>query len=245
MKKQSAYSLMSILVFMLGVRAANAAATLATTESTPLSKFDFYLLATQWIPGWCEVGSGKSGANLDDLRACQQQVNRPLMFHGLWPESNNGTYPSFCSLVPKLDPSKLTFVNPFKNYLNNSDSFLDHEWNKHGTCSGHYTAGLEHNDPKEYYNQVNLYFSQSINIYQKIQIPTLSLELKTSELQTIIHKDNPTIPNEAILVLCNSDDRQQKYLTGLWFCTSKAHNKFIACPAALQKLNCTGTMLTR
>lgn len=245
MKKPSAYNLVATIIIALSSSTVNVVATV-NTESTMVfnNKFDFYLLATQWIPGWCEVGSGKSGANLDNLRACQQQVNRPMMFHGLWPENNNGTYPSFCSLVPKLDPTKLTFTNPFKNYLSNSDSFLDHEWNKHGTCSGHYTAGLEHNDSKEYYNQVNLYFSQSISLYQKIQIPTLALEIKTSELQSIIHKENPQIPNEAILVMCNNE-RQQQYLTGLWFCTSKSHNKFIPCPSPLQKSACTGTVLTR
>jgi ribonuclease I len=244
MKKASIRLLIGgFVIALLGRNLANAAAKTEVVQFN--NKFDFYLLATQWIPGWCEVGSGQSGAIIDNLRACQQQVNRPLMFHGVWPENNDGSYPSFCSLVPKLDPTKLTFANPFKNYLSNANDFLDHEWNKHGTCSNHYSSGLEHNNSNEYYTQINLYFTQGLNLYQKIQIPTLDLELKTTELQAIINKENSQIPSDAILVMCDSDHHQQQYLTGLWFCTNKAQDKFIPCPLPLQKNACTGTVITR
>lgn len=244
MKKASIRLLIGgFVIALLGRNLANAAAKTEVVQFN--NKFDFYLLATQWIPGWCEVGSGQSGAIIDNLRACQQQVNRPLMFHGVWPENNDGSYPSFCSLVPKLDPTKLTFANPFKNYLSNANDFLNHEWSKHGTCSNRYSSGLEHNNSNEYYTQINLYFTHGLNLYQKIQIPTLALELTTNELQAIVNKENSQIPSDAILIMCDRDHHQQQYLTGLWFCTNKAQDKFIPCPLPLQKNACTGTLITR
>lgn len=213
-------------------------------ENSHENKFDYYILATEWTPSLCVIGTSKNDAELDDLRACQQQVNRPLMYHGFWPENNDGSYPIFCSLVPKLDYNKLTFVNPYKNYLANPNEFLSHEWSKHGTCSDQYKPAQEHTNPDEYYKHVNYYFQSSINLYQKIKIPTLDLSLGNKNLLELIHNVNPQIPANAIVVTCEKD-KQQQYLTGLWFCVDKSLNKFIPCSSAILKTSCTGTMLTR
>lgn len=208
------------------------------------NKFDFYILATQWIPGWCAVGTGKSGADLDETHACQQQVNQPLMYHGLWPENNNGTYPADCSVVPELDTTKLSFHNPFDSYLSNSASFLNHEWSKHGTCSNYYYAGQESSNQQEYYQQVNDYFTKSISLYKNINLATFSFKLSAESIQQQIHRLNPQIPVKSILVMCDKDQDSQ-FLTGLWFCVNKSNDKFIHCPAALLKTSCNGTLLTR
>ena len=72
MKKASIRLLIGgFVIALLGRNLANAAAKTEVVQFN--NKFDFYLLATQWIPGWCEVGSGQSGAIIDNLRACQQQ----------------------------------------------------------------------------------------------------------------------------------------------------------------------------
>eukprot|EP01111_Echinosteliopsis_oligospora_P002312 TRINITY_DN133_c0_g1_i1.p1 TRINITY_DN133_c0_g1~~TRINITY_DN133_c0_g1_i1.p1 ORF type:complete len:200 (-),score=45.31 TRINITY_DN133_c0_g1_i1:42-641(-) len=59
--------------------------------------------------------------------------------HGLWPQRNDGSYPSYCpgqawnendikSLLPVMDEVWVSDDGP------NSD-FWSHEWTKHGTCS--------------------------------------------------------------------------------------------------------------
>ena len=50
--------------------------------------------------------------------------------HGLWPQFFNGTYPASCSNAPApADLSKNLDITP-------DISLLQHEWAKHGTCSG-------------------------------------------------------------------------------------------------------------
>lgn len=208
------------------------------------NKFDFYILSTQWIPGWCAVGTGKSGADLDETHACQQQVSQPLMYHGLWPENSNGTYPADCSAVPELNTAKLSFNNPFSSYLSNVDSFINHEWSKHGTCSSYYYAGLESVNEREYYQQVNNYFTKSIALYKNISLATFNFKSSAESIQQQIHRLNPQIPVKSIMVMCDKDQNTQ-FLTGLWFCVSKSDNKFINCPNALLKSSCNGTLLTR
>jgi ribonuclease T2 len=167
------------------------------------------------------------------------------MFHGLWPENNDGSYPSSCSDVPSLDKDKLTFANPFVNYLSNANTFLNHEWSKHGTCSTHYLKNEESSNPQAYYRGVNRYFEGALAQYRQIKLPTFMLQITVSELQQQVHKRNPQIPLNSIMVMCDGNVQDEKYLTGLWFCSDKVSNKFIPCPAAVTKNACSGTILTR
>ncbi|CDS01788.1 related to Ribonuclease Trv [Sporisorium scitamineum] len=70
--------------------------------------------------------------------------------HGLWPDYCDGSYPQFCSsfsgipeytgeqieaVMQKYDPSLFAYYQKyFKDINGNSTSFLEHEYNKHGTC---------------------------------------------------------------------------------------------------------------
>ena len=215
------------------------------TKIPNISKFDFYILATQWIPGWCEVGTGQSGASLDLMKACQQQASSPLMFHGLWPENNNGTYPSDCAKVPDIDTSKLDFSNPYLSYLSNASAFINHEWSKHGTCSNFYDSGSETAKQNAYYQNLNKYFQTGIKQYQQIKLPTFMLQMSVKDVQQQIHKLNQHIPADSIMVMCDSNNNDERYMTGLWFCSNKTADKFISCPESVSKNACSGNILTR
>ena len=70
--------------------------------------------------------------------------------HGLWPDYCDGTYPQFCSnvsgipeytgeqieaVMQKYDPALYAYYQKFFKDLNgDSASFMEHEYNKHGTC---------------------------------------------------------------------------------------------------------------
>ncbi len=209
------------------------------------NQFDLYILATQWMPGWCVVGSGASGAVLDTLNTCQKQNNSPLMYHGLWPENNDGSYPANCYNVEKINKNKLNFTNPFNGYLLNADEFINHEWSKHGTCSNFYTPGMENANPEKYYQQLNNYYEQSLRLTNEIKLKVFPLLVNTKLIRQQIHTLNPRIPTTSILVICDADQYQQKYLTGLWFCLDKPHDHYIPCPPNVMKLSCSGELLTR
>ena len=66
--------------------------------------------------------------------------------HGLWPQYSDGGYPSNCSDEPFSDDAveavgMSTMYEMWPNVQSDPsdsdyDSFWEHEWTKHGTCSG-------------------------------------------------------------------------------------------------------------
>ena len=99
-----------------------------------------YVLAYAWTAEFCQ----------ESFPGCQ----RPLPYwrsnftmHGLWPQYTvTPGYPSFCTKEP-FDPSVTASIGlPLMKYYwpnvkvadNNPDytSFWEHEWAKHGTCTG-------------------------------------------------------------------------------------------------------------
>lgn len=72
-----------------------------------------------------------------------------MTIHGLWPQRYDGTWPSECTTEPLQESfyvsgstNLLTLLEEkwpnIKSELNSShhNSFWEHEWRKHGTCSG-------------------------------------------------------------------------------------------------------------
>ena len=62
----------------------------AYVSGRPPGSFDYYILALTWVPGFC-AGHGSD-----------QECSKGLGFalHGLWPQFENGSYPTFCSNAP-------------------------------------------------------------------------------------------------------------------------------------------------
>jgi ribonuclease I len=69
---------------------------------------------------------------------------RFFRIHGLWPNDQNGSWPQFCG-NEAFNESALTGILPqlerywsgfeLNETLNDSESFWQHEWTKHGTCA--------------------------------------------------------------------------------------------------------------
>lgn len=102
----------------------------ATATATPGSgsltaaDFDFYVLNLSWSPDYCAT----NGDN--DPQQCSAGKKLGFVLHGLWPQYDKG-YPHDCS-NEKL-PAELKSQFPG---LYPSPKLYDHEWEKHGTCSG-------------------------------------------------------------------------------------------------------------
>eukprot|EP01121_Diplochlamys_sp_Union-15-3_P004006 TRINITY_DN1396_c0_g2_i3.p1 TRINITY_DN1396_c0_g2~~TRINITY_DN1396_c0_g2_i3.p1 ORF type:complete len:207 (+),score=26.77 TRINITY_DN1396_c0_g2_i3:44-664(+) len=60
--------------------------------------------------------------------------------HGLWPNRNDGSWPSYCP-GPDFSLSNISSLVPSMKILwpdleeNDDNSFWSHEWSKHGTCA--------------------------------------------------------------------------------------------------------------
>ena len=110
-----------------------------------------------------------------------KQIWDRLTIHGLWPNNNDGSYPQNCS-NEKFDLSNLQPIReeleqkwpniqaPSSNTARHVD-FWEHEWGKHGTCSG--------------LSQLD-YFSHAL----KELIPTPSIVTDAEEQHAVVKKDD-------------------------------------------------------
>ena len=108
----------------------------SVAQSQPI----IYVYAYSWTPGFC---------NDQSYPGCldpQPYWETNFTIHGLWPQYAENGYPDFCTDEPFDDtvPQQIgesTMIQYWPNvmeYPNSSsyDSFWEHEWTKHGTCTG-------------------------------------------------------------------------------------------------------------
>ena len=107
--------------------------------------FDFYVYSMTYQPEFCRESSNKySGCHHPSPNWAGQ-----LTIHGLWPQRFDGTWPSECTaerlkhefyrkdsdtLLPDLE-EKWPNVKADVGSKSHTE-FWEHEWDKHGTCSG-------------------------------------------------------------------------------------------------------------
>jgi len=105
--------------------------------------FDFFVLSMSFQPEFCHAHKRDGYAGCEDP---QEFWRGSLTLHGLWPENNDGSWPSTCTnekfnpkTVSDLGPDRFDKLWPnVKSSESSRDhtSFWDHEWTKHGTCTG-------------------------------------------------------------------------------------------------------------
>jgi len=113
--------------------------------------FGLYVLALTWAPSFCCGHPDKEEcANLGDAFAATH-----LTLHGLWPNYTDDesarrstAYPQFCGAYehckrahdkscepdPATIPADMRQLGP--GYIGDHDFLADHEWPKHGSCTG-------------------------------------------------------------------------------------------------------------
>jgi ribonuclease T2 len=106
--------------------------------------FDFYVLSMSFQPEFCHQH------RTEHFPGCERPLDfwrGSLTLHGLWPEDYDGSWPSSCT-KEKFDPKTVDDLGPDRfdrlwpnvkatendGYLRYS--FWEHEWTKHGTCTG-------------------------------------------------------------------------------------------------------------
>jgi ribonuclease T2 len=88
--------------------------------------FDYYLLSLSWAPNYCADHPS------DNSNECRAGNHKGFVLHGLWPQSNEGQPPMSCQTA---SPVASDLVRHMLEYFP-SRGLIQHEWEKHGTCSG-------------------------------------------------------------------------------------------------------------
>jgi len=98
----------------------------SSADNTPGS-FDYYLLTLSWAPEFCATHAGNASSS-----ECDPKRHFGFVVHGLWPENDDGSYPQDCAPAqPVAQPTvqHMLAIMPARG-------LIQHEWAKHGTCSG-------------------------------------------------------------------------------------------------------------
>ena len=97
------------------------------SSNSSQATFDYYLLTLSWAPEFCASNpKGKSTAE------CNPSKHMGLVVHGLWPQYNNGKWPQDCADTPPVASDTVNHMLPIMP----GKPLIQHEWAKHGTCSG-------------------------------------------------------------------------------------------------------------
>jgi ribonuclease T2 len=182
----------------------------ASATARPAADFDYYLLSLSWSPEYC--------AAQNDSQSQQCQVGRRLGFvlHGLWPQNERG-YPSNCTDQRLPSGLKQEFAGLFP-----AESLFNHEWEKHGTCSGL---------APEAYLALAKQLKEALLIPAAYKSPPQPFRTTSDELRQEFSAANPGLESDGLGVYCSSSGR---YLSELRICYT-TDGQFRACSAEVLK----------
>ncbi|MGZ0078445.1 ribonuclease T2 family protein [Methylomonas sp. YC3] len=146
-------------------------------------KFDGYVLALSWSPTYCEEQP-------KDREQCGKKLG--LVLHGLWPQYNVG-YPSFCTKEAYAPSQAQAFPELYP-----SEFLFEHEWEKHGTCSGLTQAG---------YFQLSQALKSKVAIPEAYQRPQKPFRTTADGLKSAFTEANPWLKEQAIAPFCSGGGR--------------------------------------
>ena len=131
----------------------------AQPRRTAPGQFDFYVLSLSWSPDYC---AGPAGAR--DRFQCAGPRKYGFVVHGLWPQFERG-WPEECTTdrlnLPASLRRDILEIMP-------SERLMNHEWRKHGTCSGL--------TPKQYFEGI-------LTTWANVRIPPELKNLTAAELE--------------------------------------------------------------
>ncbi|KAI8548806.1 hypothetical protein RHMOL_Rhmol07G0303300 [Rhododendron molle] len=168
--------------------------------------FDFFYFVQQWPGSYCDTQQS----------CCYPTTGKPnsdFGIHGLWPNNDDGSYPSNCDpnnpfdqsevsdLISSLQTSWPTLACPSGNGV----SFWSHEWDKHGTCS------------ESMFDQHG-YFQTGIN-------PDGG-SYSLSSIQGAINDSIGSLP----WIECNADASGNSLLFQVYICVDTSGSNIIQCP---------------
>ena len=134
------------------------------------------------------------------MQQCSLGRKLGFVLHGLWPQFNVG-YPSNCSNAKLPAAVKAQFPDLYP-----SAALYDHEWEKHGTCTGL--------SPEQY-------LALSKQLKDGVVLPTIyrrpeqPFRTTTAQLKKDFLAANPGFTDQTLAVFCSGSGR---YLQELYVC---------------------------
>jgi ribonuclease T2 len=183
---------LSTAVCFLVVSLAVAALRMHGQQPGQPGQFDYYLLTLSWSPEFCH----------GHPNAPECGGHHGFMVHGLWPQYSNGTWPAGCQTSQPAP----TDTSPVANIM--PPDIIEHEWEKHGTCSG-----LSGND---YFALIRKVFD-SIQIPSQFASPTSSFTMRPGALKNDFEKSNPGLSDQDMAIQLKS----RRYLNAVEICLTK------------------------
>lgn len=185
-------------------------AQISVSPTWQLKPFDYYVLALSWSPDYCAT------SGYDDPQQCSIGKKLGFVLHGLWPQNNKG-YPSNCSTEKMTAEVKAQFPNLYP-----STSLYDHEWQKHGTCTGL--------SPAQYLG-FSKQIKESVVIPDAFRAPQQPFRTTVNDMKTQFTQANPGFESSDFEVNCSGSGR---FLTELDVCFSR-EGQPVSCGAEVHK----------
>jgi len=195
-RTRTRFALASAVVLLSGCRESTVptetkplAAVTKKQKRTAPGKFDFYVMSLSWSPGFCATPAGRN----DDTQ-CGPQRHFAFVLHGLWPQYEKRGWPHDCGGGERPDSAVVDAVLPIMP----SPKLVNHEWSKHGTCSGL--------SPKEYFDEAGEAF-RSVKIPAAYQAPIKQITVDPHKVQSDFAAANPAFPADGFVVTCTNNGR--------------------------------------
>ncbi|XP_047321214.1 intracellular ribonuclease LX-like [Impatiens glandulifera] len=188
-----------------------------------VGSYDFFYFVQTWPAAYCDTKRG----------CCYPKTGKPAQdfgIHGLWPNSNNGSYPHDCDPKNPFDKSKIAGLIKRMQLdwptlscpSGDGFKFWGHEWNKHGTCS-------ENVLNQQSYFQTTLDFKIKSNILHHLANAKIYPNdgfYKTVDVEAAIEKGLGVAP----YIDCNYDKLGVNQLYEVYICVNKIAKAFVQCP---------------
>ncbi|XVE53229.1 hypothetical protein DITRI_Ditri02bG0187300 [Diplodiscus trichospermus] len=186
--------------------------------------FDFFYFVQQWPGAYCDTKQGS---------CCYPKTGKPAAdfgIHGLWPNYNDGGWPSNCDPDSRFDKSEISeLIGTMEKEWptlscpsNDGTKFWTHEWEKHGTCS---ESEL---DQREYF-EAALKLKEKSKLLQALTNAGIKPNDEFYDLQ-----DMRDAIKEAVGftpgIECNVDSSNNSQLYQVYLCVDTSGSDFIKCP---------------
>ncbi len=169
-----------------GAIAAALIAGAAGAEGERAGDFDYYVMALSWSPNWCALEG-----DARDAPECDRGEARAFTLHGLWPQYEDGGWPSYCR-TGERDPTR--GESAAMADVTGSPGLVWYQWKKHGRC-----AGLS---AKTYYNTLRRAFA-SIRIPAVFPQIDRRLKVPAEVVEGAFLEANPGLTRDQITVTCD------------------------------------------
>jgi len=195
------------------------------------NSWDYLLLVQLW-----------PGTVCSDSQCDEPTTANYFTLHGLWPNRDDGTWPSYCGgstfnpnsisdLIPTMDTVWTDLWEPSDDL-----TFWGHEWEKHGTCAASLASLSTQHD----------YFAFGLQLYQSTNL------VSVLSSAGITQSPSATYPSSSFIsavesglgvtpwINCYNDDAGQQLLDSIMLCASKSL-ALMDCPAPT-KTSCSGSI---